>query len=156
MEYHDRHLGPAQHAVSGRISQAIANDDRLSETAILLGSILVIGPVSSTMLLAEMPEIGTITGEETAALTGLAPVAHDRTTLRGKRAIVGVRRVLLHVVFQVAMVVAHHYASIKSLADRLRKAGRPHMVIIIAVASRLVTIASALRKSRWKLTARTA
>ncbi|TGD41245.1 IS110 family transposase [Pseudotabrizicola sediminis] len=43
-----------------------------------------IGPVASSMLVAEMPEIGTITGEEAAALTGLAPVAHDSGTLRGK------------------------------------------------------------------------
>jgi transposase len=39
------------------------------------------------MLVAEMPEIGIITGEAAAALTGLAAVAHDSGTLRGKRAI---------------------------------------------------------------------
>ncbi len=39
------------------------------------------------MLIAETPEIGTITGEQPAALTGLAPVGHDSGTLRGKRAI---------------------------------------------------------------------
>ncbi|WP_418304172.1 hypothetical protein [Paracoccus indicus] len=31
-----------------------------------------------------MPELGTITGEHAAALVGLAPVAHDGGTLRGK------------------------------------------------------------------------
>lgn len=56
------------------------------------------------MLIAEMPEIGTITGEEAAALTGLAPVAHDSGTLRGKRAIAGGRRALRHVMFQAALV----------------------------------------------------
>lgn len=47
-----------------RITQAIASDDRLSETAVVLRSIPGIGPVVSAMLIAEMPEIGTITGEE--------------------------------------------------------------------------------------------
>ena len=46
-----------------RIARAIASDDHLSETATVLRSIPGIGPVASTMLIAEMPEIGTITGE---------------------------------------------------------------------------------------------
>lgn len=91
-----------------RITRAIASDEHLSETAIVLRSIPGIGPVASTMLIAEMPEIGTITGEEAAALTGLAPVAHDSGTLRGERAIAGGRRALRQVMFQAALVAAHH------------------------------------------------
>ena len=139
-----------------RITLAIASDDRLSETAIVLRSIPGIGPVASAMLIAEMPEIGTITGEEAAALTGLAPVAHDSGTLRGKRAIAGGRRALRHVMFQAALVATHHNPSLKFFADHLRKAGKPHKVIITAVARKLVTIANALCKSRQKWTAATA
>jgi len=139
-----------------RITRAIASDHLLSETAIVLRSIPGIGPVASTMLIAEIPEIGTITGEEAAALAGLAPVAHDSGTLRGKRAIAGGRRALRHVMFQAALVAAHHNASLKSFADRLRQAGKPHKVIITAVARKRVTIANALCKSRQKWTAATA
>jgi transposase len=136
-----------------RITRAIASDERLSETAGVLRSIPGIGPVASTMLIAEMPEIGTITGEQAAALTGLAPVAHDSGTLRGKRAIAGGRRALRHVMFQAALVAANHNPSLRSFADRLRKAGKPHKVIIIAIARKLVTIANALCKSRQQWTA---
>lgn len=139
-----------------RITRAIASDDHLSEIAFVLRSIPGIGPVASTTLIAEMPEIGTITGEEAAALTGLAPVAHDSGTLRGKRAIAGGRRALRHVMFQAALVAAHHNPSLKSFAERLRKTGKPHKVIITAVARKLVTIANALCKSRQKWTATTA
>lgn len=138
-----------------RITRAIASDDQLSEMAIVLRSIPGIGPVASTMLIAEMPEIGTITGEEAAALTGLAPVAHDSGTLRGKRAIAGGRHALRHVMFQAALVAAHHNPSLKSFADRLRKAGKPHKVIITAVARKLVTIANSLCKSSQKWAAPT-
>jgi len=55
-----------------RIIRVIASDDHLSDMATILRSIPGIDPVASTMLIAEMPEIGTITGEEAAALTGLA------------------------------------------------------------------------------------
>jgi transposase len=70
-----------------RITRAIASDERLSETAGVLRSIPGTGQVARSMLVAEMPEIGIITGEAAAALTGLAAVAHDSGTLRGKRAI---------------------------------------------------------------------
>ncbi|WP_211243741.1 transposase [Paracoccus hibiscisoli] len=132
------------------ITRAIASDHRLSETVIVPRSIPGIGPVASTMLIPEMPEIGTITGEEAAAVTGLAPVAHDSGTLRGKRAIAGGRRAIRHVMFQAALVAAHHNTSLKSFANRLRKAGKLHKVIITAVARKLVTIANALCKSRQK------
>lgn len=138
-----------------RITRAIASDHHLSETAIVLRSIPGIGLIVSTMLIAEMPEIRTITGEEAAALTGLAPVAHDSGTLRGKRAIAGGRRALRHVIFQAGLAAAHHNPDLKSFADRLRKAGKPHKVIIIAVTRKLVTISNALCKSRQKWTAAT-
>ena len=133
-----------------RIIQAIASDDLLAETAGVLQSIPGIGPVASTMLIAEMPELGTITGEQAAALVGLAPVAQDSGTLRGKRTIAGGRRTLRHVMFQAALVAAHHNPSMKAFADRLRKAGKPHKVIITAVARKLVNLADALCKSRQK------
>ncbi|WRH64342.1 MAG: transposase [Fuscovulum sp.] len=82
-----------------RITRAIESDDRLSETAIVLRSIPGIGPFASAMLIAEMPEIGTINGEAAGALTGLAPVPHDSGTLHEKRAIDGSRRALRHVIF---------------------------------------------------------
>ncbi len=136
-----------------RITLTIANDERLSETAGVLCSIPGIGPVASSMLVAEMPKIGTITGEQAAALTDLAPAAHDSGTLRGKRVIAGGCRALRHVMFQAALVAAHHNPSLKSFADRLRKAGKPHKAIITAVARKFVTIATALCKNRQKWTA---
>ena len=133
-----------------RIGATLSGDVLLAETADVLRSIPGIGPVASTMLIAEMPELGTITGEQAAALVGLAPVAQDSGTLRGKRTIAGGRRALRHVMFQAALVAAHHNPSMKAFADRLRKAGKPHKVIITAVARKLVNLANALCKSRQK------
>lgn len=133
-----------------RIGATLSGDVLLAETAGVLRSIPGIGPVASTVLIAEMPELGTITGEQAAALVGLAPVAQDSGTLRGKRTIAGGRRALRHVMFQAALVAAHHNPSMKAFADRLRKAGKPHKVIITAVARKLVNLANALCKSRQK------
>ena len=137
-------------ALEDRIEAAISSDDVLAETAGILRSIPGIGPVASTMLIAEMPELGAITGEEAAALVGLAPMARESGTLRGKRAIAGGRRALRHVMFQAALVAAHYNPTMKTFADRLRNAGKPHKVIIIAIARKLITLANALSKTRQK------
>ncbi|WP_322896264.1 MULTISPECIES: transposase [unclassified Yoonia] len=97
--------------------------------------------------IAELPEIGTVTGEEAARLTGLAPVAHDSGTLRGKRAIADGHCAVRHVMFQAGLVASHHNPTMKAFADRLRTAGKPHKVVITAVARKLITIANALCKS---------
>jgi len=75
-----------------RIEHIIAEDEKLATTACILRSVPGIGPVASTMLIAEMPEPGDITAGQAAALTGLAPIAHDSGAMRGKRAIGGGRR----------------------------------------------------------------
>lgn len=137
-----------------RIEQLIATDDALAATARILRSVPGIGPVASTMLIAEMPELGNISGEQAAALTGLAPIAHDSGTLKGKRTIAGGRRSLRHVMFQAALVASHHNPALKTFADRLRARGKPHKVIITAVARKLVTIANALCKNRQMWTAK--
>ncbi|MCU9837638.1 transposase [Ruegeria sp. WL0004] len=133
-----------------QIEQAIASDDDLATTAAILRSVPGIDPVASTMLIAEMPELGQITGEQAAALTGLAPIAHDSGAMRGRRAIGGGRRLLRHVMFQAALVASNHNPVLKVFADQLRAIGKPHKVIITAIARKLVTITNALCKSRQK------
>ena len=133
-----------------RIDQTMASDDDLAATARILRSVPGIGPIASTMLIAEMPELGPISCEQAATLAGLAPIVHDSGAMRGKRAIGGGRRQLRHVMFQAARVASHHNPILKTFADRLRAAEKPHKVVITAVSRKLVTTANALRKSRLK------
>lgn len=141
--------------IEAQIEQTIICDDEMQHTAEILRSVPGIGPVTTAMLIAEMPEIGQITGEQAAALTGLAPIAHDSGSLRGKRAIAGGRRSLRHVMFQAALVASNHNPVLREFAKRLRAAGKPHKVIVTAVARKLVTIANALCKSRQKWASQT-
>lgn len=139
-----------------RIEQTLTSDDELARTVDILRSVPGIGPVASTMLIAEMPELGQLSGEQAAALAGLAPIAHDSGAMRGKRATGGGRRLLRHVMFQAALVASHNTPLLKTFADRLRAAGKPHKVVITAVARKRVTIANALCKSRLKWSNQTA
>ena len=134
--------------VEERIKRLLANDSVLAETAAILQSVPGIGPVACAMLIAEMPELGQISGEQAAALAGLAPIARDSGQMRGKRMIGGGRRALRHVLYQAALVASNHNKDLKVFADQLRKEGKPHKVVVTAVARKLVVIANALCKSR--------
>ena len=134
--------------VDERIRSLLANDTVLAETAAILRSVPGIGPVACAMLIAEMPELGQITGEQAAALAGLAPIARDSGRMRGKRMIGGGRRALRQVLYQAALVASNHNKDLKVFADRLRQDGKPHKVVVTAVARKLVVIVNALCKSR--------
>ena len=99
------------------------------------------------MLVAEMPELGRMTAGEAAAMTGLAPVPHDSGTMPGKRAIAGGRRARRRVLFQAALAAAFHNPVPEPVARRLKERGKPHELVIIAIARRLVIIANAILKT---------
>ena len=135
-----------------RIKNVIGQEETSAAKARLLLSIPGIGPVSAAMLIAEMPELGRMTSGEAAAMTGLAPVPHDSGAMRGKRAIAGGRRALRHVLFQAALAAACHNPVLKPIAQALKRRGKPHKLLIVAIARRLVTIANAILKTGvpWK------
>jgi len=66
----------------------------------LLRSFKGIGPVSARTLIAELPELGLLNRKQIAALVGVAPIARESGSWRGRRSIWGgrgqVRAVLLH------------------------------------------------------------
>jgi transposase len=84
------------------LAQHVAQLDRDLTTAVqaspiwrahdaLLRSVPGIGPVITRTLLAELPELGTLTRKQIAALVGVAPLNRDSGTFRGKRTIWGGR-----------------------------------------------------------------
>lgn len=130
-----------------RIKGVIGQEATSAAKARLLLSIPGIGPVSAAMLIAEMPELGRMTSGEAAAMTGLAPIPHDSGAMRGKRAIAGGRRALRHVLFQAALAAACHNPVLKPVAQALKIRGKPHKLVIVAIARRLITIANAILKA---------
>lgn len=139
--------------IERRIENVIAQVEPLAAKANLLRSIPGIGPVSAAMLIAELPELGRMTSGEAAAMTGLAPVPHVSGAMRGRRTIAGGRRSLRHVLFQAALAAACHNPILKPVAKRLKERGKPHKLVIIAIARRLITIANAIIKTGipWQL-----
>lgn len=111
-----------------------------------------VGPIVSSTLLGELPELGTLTHKQIAALVGIAPLARQSGTLRGKRLIYGGRASVRTALFMAAMCGRRWNPALKVFYDRLKAAGKPTKVALIARARTLLTILNAMaRENRiWK------
>lgn len=89
-------------------------------------------------LMAEMPEIGTVSNKAVAKLAGLAPIASDSGQRQGKRAIRGGRAQVRSILVVVAGVVARHDPDLAAFHQRLTQAGKPKMAVRVAVARKLL------------------
>lgn len=118
----------------------------------LLRSVPGIGPVVTRTLLAELPELGTLTRQQIAALVGVAPRNRDSGTFRGKRTIWGGRATVRAVLYMGALVAARHNAVLKAFYQRLRGAGKAPKVALTACMRKLLTILNAMLKHRtpWR------
>lgn len=119
----------------------------------LLRSVPGIGPVVSRTLLAELPELGTLTHKQIAALVGVAPLNRDSGTLRGRRTTWGGRAVVRAALYMSTLVATKHNPVIKVFYQRLRAAGKAPKVALVACMRKLVTILNAIVKHRtpWRL-----
>lgn len=112
----------------------------------LLQSVPAIGPVTSQTLLAELPELGQLDRRQIAALVGVAPVAHDSGTLRGKRAIAGGRARVRQVLYMAALVGVRRNPLLTAFYARLLAAGKPKKVALVACMRKLLTLLNAMMR----------
>lgn len=119
----------------------------------LLQSIPGIGPIVSRTLLADLPELGTLSREAVAALAGLAPLNRDSGAHRGKRMIGGGRMAVRNMLYLGAQAARQGNALMRAFSDRLAKAGKAPKVIRVAIARKLLIVANAVLRDRrpWEL-----
>jgi transposase len=113
----------------------------------LLRSVKGIGPVASFTLLAALPELGTRSPKEIAALAGLAPFARDSGTLHGKRTIWGGRATVRQALYMAAVSATRHNPIIRVFYQRLIAAGKPAKVALTACMRKLLIICNALLRT---------
>ena len=113
----------------------------------LLRSVPGIGPVVSRTLLAELPELGRLNRKEIAALVGVAPLARDSGTLRGRRMVFGGRASVRAALYMAALVASRRNPTIRAFYERLIARGKPPKVALTACMRKLLTILNAIART---------
>jgi len=133
--------------VDGDLDQALRGSPLWRAKEDLLRTVPGVGPGVSRTLLGELPELGTLTHKQIAALVGVAPRAGDSGTRRGKRMVWGGRAPVRAALYMGALVATRHNPVIRVFYARLRTAGKPAKVALVACMRKLLTILNAMLRS---------
>ena len=134
--------------IEAEISALIKAEAELAEDAQLMRSLPGIGPVACMQLITQMPELGHIGPKQAAALAGLAPFNVDSGAYRGKRKIGGGRKRVRDALYMAALNAVRRDDRFKAFYARLRQAGKPATLALIAVARKLLTVLNAMIRDR--------
>lgn len=118
---------------------------RLAHIAELLRSVPGVGEITATTLTAEMPELGTLTDRQAAALAGVAPYDRDSGTIAGRRHIFGGRPIVRRALYMAAMSGATRWNPwLHPFYQRLVASGKPAKVALTACMRKLVCLLNAI------------
>jgi transposase len=123
-------------------------DRHFGDQRALLDSVKGVGPVTILTLTAALPELGQLDRRQIAKLVGVAPLADDSGSRKGKRRIWGGRSDVRAVVYMAALAAIRHNPVIKGFHSRLIAAGKPKKVAIVACMRKLLTILNAMLRDR--------
>lgn len=139
-------------ALEKGIQEQIKENPLWREQEELLRSVPGIGPVTSAVLLAELPELGTLNRQKIAALVGVAPFNKDSGPRKGKRRIYGGRSSVRSTLYMATLVAVRFNPVIKAFYERLIANGKEKKVALTACARKLLVILNAiLRQSQpWR------
>ncbi|SCW30266.1 transposase [Rhizobium mongolense subsp. loessense] len=138
--------------VDAAIALAIEAEPDMAERRNLLLGVPGIGEVNAAVLIAELPELGAIDDKKLAALVGVAPMAHDSGTWRGQRHIAGGRATVRCALYMATLSAIRCSPAIKAFYTRLRAAGKPPKVAIVAAMRKHIIMINTIlrRKIPWK------
>jgi transposase len=118
----------------------------------LLISVPSIGHKIARTLIAELPELGTLDRRKIASLVGVAPFNRDSGKFRGRRAIAGGRTPVRNALYMSILVAIRRNLPMAHVYHRMRHAGKPAKVAIVACMRKLLTILNAILRDQkpWK------
>jgi len=112
----------------------------------LLRSVPGVGPVLSSVLLADLPELGKLSRKEIAALVGVAPLNRDSGQFRGRRQVWGGRSQVRATLYMAALVASRYNPVIRAFYQRLQAAGKPKKVALTACMRKLLIVLNAMAR----------
>lgn len=118
----------------------------------LLRSAPGVGPVVARTLLVDLPELGRLSRRQIASLVGVAPFARDSGSHQGRRYTRAGRAAPRTALYMASVTAIRRDPRLQAFYQRLRLAGKPPKLALIAVARKLLTILNALLRDQttWR------
>ncbi|HEY8286959.1 MAG TPA: IS110 family transposase [Chloroflexota bacterium] len=141
--------------IDTQLQDAVQASPAWREREDLLRSVPGIGPTTAFTLLADLPELGTVGRKAIAALVGVAPLACDSGTLRGRRLVWGGRARVRSVLYVATLVATRHNPVIRAYYTKLCAVGKPKKVALVACMHKLLLFLNAILRqgSPWSVPA---
>lgn len=133
-------------ALNDEMSERIKNSDAWKRKDELLKTVPGVGPTTSRTLLTTLPELGTLTNKQIAALVGVAPFNDDSGSPRKGRPrhIRGGRAEVRSILYMATMTAIRCNPVIRAFYDRLTSKGKLGLVAMTACIRKLVTILNSM------------
>lgn len=134
------------------IDRTVRRSEAWRRKSELVRSVPGFGKTFCAMVLAKVPELGTLNRRQIGALVGVAPMADDSGARRGRRAIAGGRFEVRNKLYMCAMVAARRNPAFKQFYQRLIARGKPKKLALVAVMRKLIVTLNAMFKtnSLWR------
>jgi transposase len=130
------------------IRNYIDTDDGFKNKDHILQSVPGVGPQTSAMLIANLPELCTFNRQEIAALAGFAPWDRSSGKSNGQMHICGGRKDVRSVLYMAAFTACRFNPVIRSFAEKLRDNGKAYKVIITACMRKLLIILNTMIRNQ--------
>jgi transposase len=144
IEEHIDYLNRRLEKLNQEIEQLTQTNQQWLAQVKLLKTTPGIGPVISTTLVSDLPELGQLTGKQISRLVGVAPINHDSGQHKGKRMINGGRAHVRATLYMGAVVAMRHNSVIKTFYDRLVERGKPKKLALTACVRKMLVILKAM------------
>jgi len=136
--------------IEKQVADLIDSNSDWKKKADLMDSVKGIGAGTAHAILAELPEIGTLSKRQVASLAGLAPHAFESGQFKGKSKIWGGRATVRCALFMGTLAATRSNPPIKRFYDRLIAQGKKKMVALTACMRKLLTILNAIVRTGVK------
>jgi transposase len=126
------------------IDRAVKESPLWREKENLLRTAPGVGRVVAVTLITGLPELGSLSRRQIAALAGLAPFNRDSGKMRGKRSVWGGRADVRAVLYMAAVTAARCNPQIRSFYKHLLAVGKAKKLALVACARKLLTQVNAM------------
>lgn len=129
------------------MQKIINNDPELHKKKNILVTHIGIADKAASVLLAELPELGTLNSKQIACLVGVAPKRFQSGKSQFNGHISGGRFFVRKCLFMVALVASVHDKKMKQFYDRLCTVGKPKKVALVAIMRKIIICLNAMLKN---------